>query len=82
MEMSERTISLNPGDAVVLYTDGATEAWHPISEEYGTARLIAAISAAPRQAKELLASIETDLNNFTQDTELQDDVTFLVLTRE
>ncbi len=82
LQMSDRSITLNPGDALVLYTDGATEAWHPINQDYGTPRLVAAITAAPRQAEELLAYIEADLNNFTKDTELQDDVTFLVMTRE
>jgi serine phosphatase RsbU (regulator of sigma subunit) len=83
LPMTETTITLGAGDAVVLYTDGVTEAWHPQrNEEYGVGRLTAAITAAPRKAGELLAHIEADLNAFTEGTPQQDDVTFLVLTTD
>ena len=83
LPMTETTITLGAGDAVVLYTDGVTEAWHPQrNEEYGVGRLAAAITAAPRQAGELLAHVEADLNAFIEDTPKQDDVTFLVLTAD
>jgi serine phosphatase RsbU (regulator of sigma subunit) len=83
-QFSETTITLGPGDAVVIYTDGVTEAWHPHprDEDYGINRLTAAIAAAPRTAGELLAHVEADLNAFTQGAPQQDDVTFLVLTRD
>jgi phosphoserine phosphatase RsbU/P len=67
---------------VVLYTDGVTEAWNPRDENYGDARLTAAIAAAPRQADELLAHVETDLDAFTESAPRQDDVTWLVLTTD
>ena len=84
LQMSETTITLGPGDAVVLYTDGATEAWHPHprNEDYGINRLTAAIAAAPRKADELLAHVEADLNAFTEGAPQQDDVTFLVLSKD
>jgi len=83
LQMSEATITLAPGGAIVLYTDGVTEAWHPQrNQEYGVGRLTAAITAAPRQAGELLAHVEADLNAFIEDTPQQDDVTILVLTAD
>jgi sigma-B regulation protein RsbU (phosphoserine phosphatase) len=83
LQMSETTITLGAGDAVVLYTDGVTEAWQPQrDEEYGVGRLTAAISTAPPKAGELLAHLEADLNAFTGGTPQQDDVTFLVLTKD
>jgi serine phosphatase RsbU (regulator of sigma subunit) len=84
LQMSETTIALGPGDAVVLYTDGVTEAWHPSprNEDYGIDRLTAAITAAPQKASELLAYLEVDLNAFTEGALQQDDVTFLVLTKD
>jgi len=84
LQMSETTITLGPGDAVVLYTDGVTEAWHPHlrNEDYGINRLTAAIAAAPRKADELLAHVEADLNAFTEGAPQQDDVTFLVLVKD
>jgi serine phosphatase RsbU (regulator of sigma subunit) len=84
LQLSETTITLGSGDTVVLYTDGVTEAWHPQAqnEDYGVNRLTAAIAAAPRKAGELLAHIEADLESFTEGAPHQDDVTFLVLTRD
>jgi serine phosphatase RsbU (regulator of sigma subunit) len=83
LQMSEMTITLRPGDAVVLYTDGVTEAWHPQrNEDYGINRLTAAIAAGPVKAGELLAHIEVDLNAFIEGEPQQDDITFLVLTKD
>ncbi len=84
LQLSEATITLGPGDAVVLYTDGVTEAGHPHlrNEDYGINRLTAAIAAAPRKAGELLAHVEADLNAFTEGAPQQDDVTFLVLVKD
>ena len=82
LELSETTITLGSGDAVVLYTDGVTEAWHPRNGDYGINRLTAAIAAAPGKAGELLAHVEADLNAFTEGTPQQDDITFLILTKD
>jgi len=84
LQMSETTITLGSGDAVVLYTDGVIEAWHPHprNEEYGINRLTAVVTAAPRKAGELLAHLEADFNTFAEGLAQQDDVTFLVLTKD
>jgi sigma-B regulation protein RsbU (phosphoserine phosphatase) len=82
LPMTETTITLGAGDAVVLYTDGVTEAWHPRNGDYGINRLTAALVAAPGRAGELLAHVEADLNSFTEDAPQQDDVTLLVLTKD
>ena len=82
LQLSETTITLGSGDAVVLYTDGVTEAWNPRDENYGDNRLTAAITAAPGKAGELLAHVEADLNAFTEGAPQQDDVTFLMLTKD
>jgi serine phosphatase RsbU (regulator of sigma subunit) len=82
LELSEATITLGHGDAVVLYADGVTEAINSREEEYGADRLTAAIAAAPRKASELLAHVEVDLNAFTEGAPQQDDITFFVLTKD
>jgi serine phosphatase RsbU (regulator of sigma subunit) len=82
LQLSEATITVGRGDAVVLYTDGVTEARNLRGEDYGINRLIVAINAAPCKAGELLARIEVDLNAFTEGAPHQDDVTFLVLTKD
>ena len=83
LQISEKTITLGSGDRVVLYTDGVTEAYHPQrDEEYGLNRLTAVIASAPRKAGEFLAHMESVLNAFTEGEPQQDDVTFLVLTKD
>ena len=82
VQLSEATITVGRGDAVVLYTDGVTEAGNARVGDYGINRLTASITAAPRKAGELLAHVEADLNAFTEGAPQQDDVTFLVLTRD
>ncbi len=84
LQLTEATVALEPGDAVVFFTDGVTECWnsHRWDEEYGDDRLTAAVAAAPRQAGELLAHLEADLHAFTKGVPQQDDVTFLVLARD
>jgi serine phosphatase RsbU (regulator of sigma subunit) len=83
LQMSETTITLEPGDEVVMYTDGVTEAYNPqLKVEYKIDRLSAALSAAPHKADELLSFVEADLNDFTEGAPLQDDVTLLVIVKE
>ncbi len=75
---------LEPGDAVVLYTDGVTEAWNSpnCDEMYEDTRLAGAVAAAPQKADEILAYLEADLEAFTNGAPRQDDVTLLVLTAD
>ena len=82
LELHKETITLGSGDAVVLYTDGLTEAWHPSKGDFGIHRLESAITAAPGKADEIFTKIEADLNAFIEGVEQQDDITFLVLTKD
>ncbi len=43
---SSRTVALAPGDALVLYTDGVTEARNRDDAEYGAARLVRTLARA------------------------------------
>ena len=82
--LSDATIMLGPGDAVVMYTDGITEAWppHPSREYYGINRLTAAIAAAPRKAGEILAHVEADLKAFVENAPQADDITLVVVAAQ
>ena len=82
--LSDATIMLGPGDAVVMYTDGVTEAWppHPSREHYGINRLTAAIAAAPRKAGEILAHVEADLKAFVESAPQADDITLVVVAAQ
>jgi len=81
LQLREETIRIGNDDAILMYTDGVTEARNQRREMYGNDRLIAAVAAGPRNAAELLAHVEADLNAFTQGAPQSDDVTLLTLVR-
>ncbi len=76
---SERTLTLEPGDTLIAYTDGLTDAENSRREDYGTERLAAAVAAAPAEADSVAQYILCDLDSFTQGIPVADDLTLLVL---
>jgi sigma-B regulation protein RsbU (phosphoserine phosphatase) len=73
---------LDPGDLLVIYTDGITEAADPDEEEFGMERL----SAVCREHRsdglvELADAIEDALDEFVRGTPFADDRTLVVLER-
>lgn len=73
-------MALEPGDTLVLYTDGVTEAMDQDHQEYGMDRLTAAIEgAAGKDAHGILESIVEDVVRFQQGGPQADDMTLLVL---
>jgi len=73
---------LAPGDVLVLYTDGVTEAANPAGELFGEARLMQVIAAHARgPAAELLRAITAALEAFIGEAEPADDVTCGVVRR-
>ncbi len=75
----ERPTPLTTGDVLVLYTDGVTEAANEHEEEFGVERLEALVRAnAKRPAAEIVEAIRTQVNDFTGERHLNDDLTLLV----
>ncbi|HVN09473.1 MAG TPA: SpoIIE family protein phosphatase [Patescibacteria group bacterium] len=69
---------LAPGDTLVLYTDGVTEAFNPGGEEFGEARLIqAARGNLGSSSQDLLAAIVEEVRGFSSQSQ-RDDVTLIV----
>jgi serine phosphatase RsbU (regulator of sigma subunit) len=82
MPYAERQTQLQPGDFVVFYTDGVTEAMNAANEEFGMARLRQAILAASdRSAEELTAAIQAAVQDFARSTPPFDDLTLMVVRR-
>jgi sigma-B regulation protein RsbU (phosphoserine phosphatase) len=79
----QKIARLSPGDLLLLYTDGVTEAQDRYGDFFGEARLMDALrlSRAGR-AGEVLESVAGALNRFTGDTPRQDDRALVVLTRK
>jgi phosphoserine phosphatase RsbU/P len=76
----ENHVVLEPGDVFVLYTDGATEAQSPQGEEYGRERLVEAVKGSRNKpAREMVASIQMSVLEWTASAGATDDVTFFVI---
>jgi serine phosphatase RsbU (regulator of sigma subunit) len=78
-------IVLAPGDALVLYTDGATEAvdGKQGEEMFGSERLEDVIKALPpeERTEQWAARIYSAIDRFGQGKPLADDLTFVILRR-
>jgi sigma-B regulation protein RsbU (phosphoserine phosphatase) len=75
----ERPTPLMTGDVLVLYTDGVTEAANEHEEEFGVERLERLVrETAHRPAAEIVEAIRTQVNDFTGERHLNDDLTLLV----
>lgn len=73
-------LDLAPGDRMVLYSDGVTEAQNDVGEFFGRRRLKEAIQrAASASCVELHAAIQRALVAFTAGAEQGDDLTLLVV---
>ncbi len=74
--------TLDPGDTLVLYTDGITEAFDVKREMFGTSGLDRAIVSAPSDPSEMIDSIHQALYAFTRRRDRDDDQTLVVLRRD
>ncbi len=73
-------LRLEPGEGLVLYTDGITEAYSPSEQMYGVERLCQVISAHWHlSASQIKEAIIHDLRVHTANQKLQDDITLLVI---
>jgi serine phosphatase RsbU (regulator of sigma subunit)/putative methionine-R-sulfoxide reductase with GAF domain len=80
--VDQRTIKLESGDNLFLYTDGLTESFNANGEFYGEERLLESIkSDTCSSASDLLDVVERFLLNFVKDVPPADDLTMLVLRR-
>jgi len=81
-EYSEHTTRLEPGDLLLLYTDGLTEAEDPDDEEFGVERVSAVVAGldeptAAAACRTLLKAVD----DFTCGQPLADDATLMVVER-
>lgn len=71
---------MRPGDVIVYYTDGLTEAQNEAGAEYGPARLEQAVlQVAGQPAAVIRDFLISDVNAFCGDTPLFDDLTLVVV---
>jgi len=87
-----RSITLDPGDYLIMYTDGVTEAFSPGGDIYGEKRLYQTLEHAARwaldekdqgnvSALEIVDAIDESVNEFIGDELPSDDLTLMVVKR-
>jgi len=77
---AKRSVTLAPGDRLLLYTDGVTEAMNADNVEFGDARLAAAIEEFRRgSARELVAGTLQRVAEYSQGVPQSDDQACLAL---
>jgi phosphoserine phosphatase RsbU/P len=76
----EYYLTTKPGDVLVLYTDGVTEARSPSGEEFGRKRLAGAVGKHRNlAARELISAVQREVIEWTDGKGSGDDVTFFVI---
>jgi sigma-B regulation protein RsbU (phosphoserine phosphatase) len=76
----EYYLTTEPGDMLVLYTDGVTEANNSRGEEFGRDRLAEAVKANRKlTARNLIAAVHQIVIDWTEGLGATDDVTFFVI---
>jgi serine phosphatase RsbU (regulator of sigma subunit) len=77
------SVTLAPGDWLIIFTDGLVEAENARQDEYGEARLLAAIEAGQAvEPAEMLKRLLDEVDLFVGNTPQHDDVTCLLLKAE
>jgi sigma-B regulation protein RsbU (phosphoserine phosphatase) len=82
VHFDQQAVHLEPGDALVLYTDGILDALNARGEEFGDERL-RRVCAQHRaeSAAQIVAALRDEVLHFVGDTPLADDCTVVIVKR-
>jgi serine phosphatase RsbU (regulator of sigma subunit) len=76
-------VMMRPGDRLLAYTDGATDAANPDEEPFGTKRLLeVARNAALLSPIEMRTVILDHIKRFVGEAEQEDDITIMIVARD
>jgi len=74
------SLVLQPGDWLIIFTDGLVEAENSVRDEYGEARLLAVLDSNGIESPDnLLRNIMADLDVFVGSAPQHDDVTCVLI---
>ena len=80
LPFAEESVRMEPGDLLVLFSDGVSEALDPDDNEFEDARILESIAGAPaREAPAQLEHLLSSVKTFTAGAPQNDDVTVLVV---
>ncbi|NER98337.1 MAG: AAA family ATPase [Symploca sp. SIO1B1] len=81
--IDQEQVQLNPGDVVVLYTDGITEAFNINQEQYGLEKLCEVIRAnSSLSAEAIKQAVIDDVRRHIGSQKVFDDITLVVLKQK
>ena len=75
-------VQIEPGDILIGYTDGVTEALSPAKEFYSKSRFFSILKCPVSTASKLIEQIKIDLYNHMNDAAQFDDITMLAVHRQ
>jgi serine phosphatase RsbU (regulator of sigma subunit) len=78
----QSTIALAPGDLVLCYTDGISEAMNPQHELYGSDSVNAVLARAPNSVIHVGQSLVADVQHFSEGRLPSDDMCLICFARE
>jgi sigma-B regulation protein RsbU (phosphoserine phosphatase) len=80
IDYEERTLTLQPGDRLFLYSDGVSEAMSPTDEVFGMSRLVESLQAhGGNGLQDQVAALANELAQWQQPRGANDDITLLAL---
>ena len=83
IEYKEASLQLEPGDTLVMFTDGVTEAMNPENKEFGTGQLMTILSGlAGKSSQQIIEVVKDAIKDFSDGAEQSDDITMLVVKRK
>jgi len=83
LELEDHSLLIRPGDSLVLYTDGVTDAMSPDGEFFGEERLAELIQQHGRDSiHKMLENLDDALIDFRRGLTQFDDITLVAIRRE
>ncbi|MBQ3813752.1 MAG: SpoIIE family protein phosphatase [Bacteroidales bacterium] len=83
LSFKSESLQLNPGDALVLYTDGVTEAENKDHDQFGESRLQETLSRMQgAESRQIVDTVNAKVKEFADGAPQSDDITQLVIRRK
>ncbi|MBL8033413.1 MAG: SpoIIE family protein phosphatase [Leptospiraceae bacterium] len=87
MEYRVHRLDIKPGETLLIYSDGITEAMDPANVQYETDRMVESVTATLNKAggadiaTQVVAELRKNVDQFRQGAEVNDDLTVVCLQR-